>query len=63
MLVVRAGETSRDMLKKAKELLDTVNVRLLGALLNNLDVRRKGYGQYSYQYYSQQTDETTVKQS
>ncbi|MEE2757535.1 MAG: polysaccharide biosynthesis tyrosine autokinase [Myxococcota bacterium] len=63
VLVVRAGETSRDMLKKAKELLDTVNVRLLGALLNNLDVRRKGYGQYSYQYYSQQTDETTVKQS
>jgi capsular exopolysaccharide synthesis family protein len=63
VLVVRAGETSREMLKKAKGLLDNVNVRVLGALLNNLDVSRKGYGQYYYQYYSQQTDEVTVKQS
>ncbi|MGC6416609.1 MAG: GumC family protein [Bradymonadia bacterium] len=65
VLVVRAGETSKDMLKKAKGLLDNVNVRLLGALLNNLDVGRRGYGQYYYQYYSQQTDETTttIKQS
>ena len=63
VLVVRAGETSREMLKKAKGLLDKVNVRVLGALLNNLDVRQKGYGQYYYQYYSQHTDETTAKQT
>ena len=59
VLVVRAGETSGEMLKKAKLLLDNVNVRILGALLNNLDVRRKGYGQYYYQYYRQQPDETS----
>ena len=57
VLVVRANETSREMLKKAKLLLDNVNVRILGSLLNNLDVSRKGYGNYYYQYYSQQEDE------
>ena len=51
VLVVRAGETSREMLKKAVRLLSGVNVRILGALLNNLDVSRRGYGQYYYQYY------------
>lgn len=51
VLVVRAGETSREMLKKAVRLLSGVNVRILGGLLNNLDVSRRGYGQYYYQYY------------
>ncbi|MCA9538573.1 MAG: polysaccharide biosynthesis tyrosine autokinase, partial [Myxococcales bacterium] len=51
VLVVRAGETSRDMLRKATRLLTDVNVNLLGGLLNDLDVNRRGYGQYAYQYY------------
>jgi len=61
VLVVRANETSREMLKKAKLLLDNVNVRILGALLNNLDVNRKGYGNYYYQYYRQQEDEPMLE--
>ena len=67
VLVVRAGETNRDMLAKSKRLLSNVNVRLLGALLNNLDVSSRGYGQYYYQYYRQQApygpDDAATEQS
>ncbi len=50
LLVVRAGETRRPMLEKAVTLLRTVDVNILGALLNDLDVSRRGYGQYRYYY-------------
>ncbi len=67
VLVVRAGETNREMLAKSKRLLSNVNVRLLGALLNNLDVSSRGYGQYYYQYYRQQgpyaADDVATEQS
>jgi capsular exopolysaccharide synthesis family protein len=51
VLVVRAGQTSREMVKKASRLLADVKVNILGALLNNVDVSRRGYGQYYYQEY------------
>jgi polysaccharide biosynthesis transport protein len=63
ILVVRAGDTRREMVAKATGLLSSVNIRVLGALLNNLDVSQRGYGQYYYQYYRQQGDETTVEQT
>lgn len=53
VLVVRAGQTNRDMLAKAVRLLTDVNVRIFGALLNSLDVNRRGYGQMYYRYYRQ----------
>ncbi len=53
ILVVHAGQTTRDMLRKAARLLSDVNVNILGALLNNLDVSRRGYGRTYYQYYRQ----------
>jgi capsular exopolysaccharide synthesis family protein len=51
VLVVRANETSIDMVRKASRLLKDVNVNILGTLLNNVDVSRRGYGQYYYRYY------------
>ncbi|MEZ4473165.1 MAG: polysaccharide biosynthesis tyrosine autokinase [bacterium] len=53
LLVVRAGQTTREMLRKARRLLSDVNVHILGALLNSIDVTRRGYGQYYYRYYRQ----------
>ena len=35
LLVVRAGRTSREHALRAKEVLERVNVRLVGAVLNN----------------------------
>ncbi len=51
VVVVRAGLTTRPLLGKAVRLLTDVNVNILGCLLNNLDVTRRGYGHYYYQYY------------
>lgn len=51
ILVVRAGETNREMVKKAHRLLKDVGANVLGALLNGLDVNRRGYGQKRYGYY------------
>ena len=52
VLVAQASTTSRHMLAKATRLLTSVNVRILGALLNKLDLDSGGYGQYYYyQYY------------
>lgn len=51
IIVVRAGETSREMVRKAKRLLEDVKITVLGALLNNVDVSRRAYGQYYHPYY------------
>lgn len=62
LLVVRAGETRRPMLEKAATLLRTVNVNILGALLNDLDMSRGGYGQYRY-YYATDSAEAVRSES
>lgn len=54
ILVVRAGDTSREMVKKARRLMADVKINILGALLNNVDLSRRAYGQYYHQYYRQQ---------
>ncbi|TDT46090.1 CpsD/CapB family tyrosine-protein kinase [Fonticella tunisiensis] len=52
LLVVSSGETERDAAARAKELLEKVNSRILGVVLNKLDTSRKGYyGNYYYYYY------------
>ncbi len=47
LLILSAGKTKREHAKKAKALLDKVNARLIGAVLNNV----KGEASM-YQYYS-----------
>ncbi len=51
IIVVGASMTAKPMLAKAVRLLNDVNVNVLGCLLNNLNVNRRGYGYYHYQYY------------
>ena len=52
LLVVRAGETDRHALQDAKRILDRANIRVLGAVLNALDVEKHyGYYKYRYSYY------------
>jgi len=50
LLVVRAGQTDRNALLRAKGLLDQVGVRVVGVVLNDIDVTG-GYGKYYYPYY------------
>lgn len=49
MLVVAAGKTRRDTLKRAQAVLHQVNARVVGVLLNRLPRRGSGY-YYSYYY-------------
>ena len=57
LLVVRAGRTTRDSILSAKKQLDSVSARLVGSVLNDIDVRmrssRYGGGSYRYRYTAQ----------
>jgi tyrosine-protein kinase Etk/Wzc len=46
-LVVSAGSTNKDAIVRARSLLDNVNARVLGALLNNVEIG----GAFSSSYY------------
>lgn len=48
VLVVRAQDTSRDMVLRARDLLRVANAHVLGAVMNNTDV---GWGNYQYGGY------------
>lgn len=48
IVVVKAGQTSREVARKAVRQLRDVNANILGAVLNDLDLQK--YGQYAYYY-------------
>ncbi len=50
VLVIRAHQTPKDAVKRAKTLLDNVNAPVLGCLLNSVNIER-AYGSYYYYYY------------
>jgi tyrosine-protein kinase Etk/Wzc len=50
LLVVRVGEVDRRLLTRIHELLDHAGIKLLGSVLNRVDVRDRRYG-YGYGYY------------
>jgi len=50
ILVVWGGKTTKDALKQAKKKLDTLNIKCLGVVINNLNVREHDY-YYMRHYY------------
>ncbi len=50
LLVVKSGQTNYDAVVRAKSLMDNVDARVLGALLNGVEVGGM-YGTYYYYYY------------
>ncbi|MCH7755644.1 polysaccharide biosynthesis tyrosine autokinase [candidate division KSB1 bacterium] len=50
LVVVKSGQTNRGALIRGIELLNNVNARILGALLNDVS-RENTYGSYQYYYY------------
>ena len=50
LLVVASGKTEIEDSKRAKQLLENVNARILGVVMTMIPVTKKGY--YGYQYYS-----------
>lgn len=51
LLVVSSGDVDRNAAAKSKELLENVNAKILGVVLNNLEISEKGYYGYYYHYY------------
>jgi non-specific protein-tyrosine kinase len=56
VLVVDAGNTRRDMLARAGEMLSKVNANIVGAALNKLKAGRSGRYYYYYHYYYYSSD-------
>ena len=50
VMVVHGGVTTRESLRQTHKMLASVNARMLGVVLNNVDVRSADY-QYYYTYY------------
>jgi polysaccharide biosynthesis transport protein len=50
ILVVKAGRTQKALAQRAVRLLQDVRANILGAVLNDLDLTRRGYGYYTYYY-------------
>jgi len=51
ILVIKAGETNRDVIRKLSQSLKTVNARIIGTVLNNVDVERQSSSYYYNPYY------------
>jgi len=49
ILVLASGEVNKDYAQRAKELLDKVGAKILGAVLNKVDLKTSEY--YYYYYY------------
>jgi capsular exopolysaccharide synthesis family protein len=49
LIVVKIGSTTRESLVQARREISSVDGRILGAVLNDLDIRRRRY--YGYSYY------------
>jgi capsular exopolysaccharide synthesis family protein len=51
IVVVRAGAVAHDVVRRAVEQIEGVKGKILGVLLNNVDVKRGGYYHEYYRYY------------
>jgi succinoglycan biosynthesis transport protein ExoP len=51
ILVVQGGKTPKETLQRTKDVLSQVNARILGVVINRVNIRRSGYDGYGYYYY------------
>ncbi len=51
ILVALGGKTPRETLQHAKEMLLQVNAKILGVVINRVNIQRGDYGYYYYRYY------------
>jgi capsular exopolysaccharide synthesis family protein len=51
ILVVLGGKTPRETLQRAKDVLHQVNAKILGVVINRIDIHRSDYGYYYYRYH------------
>ncbi|MCA9519656.1 MAG: polysaccharide biosynthesis tyrosine autokinase [Myxococcales bacterium] len=59
IIIAKYGKTSREALRHAKQTFERTSARILGVVLNRLDLQSRGYGYYYYydqygRYYGEQ---------
>ncbi|MCP4405517.1 MAG: polysaccharide biosynthesis tyrosine autokinase [bacterium] len=59
IIVIRAGETGRDVIRRARDQVLNVNANLIGGVLNSVDMQKDSYYYYSYyhNYYYQEKED------
>lgn len=60
ILVVHGGRTPREMVQRAFKNLIELNAPVLGAVLNNVDIRGNGYPYYYHYHYSHHHQQTST---
>jgi Mrp family chromosome partitioning ATPase len=61
IIVVVGGKTPREALHEAREILTQVNARILGVVINRVDIRRSDYNSYHYRYHYYYGEEKNKK--
>ena len=61
VFVVKAGYMNREMVVKAVNQLDMTGTKILGVVLNNVNVKKEGYYNYYRKYYSEYYGEQSSK--
>jgi succinoglycan biosynthesis transport protein ExoP len=54
LLVTWGGKTHKRVIEKARDELKKYNIRLLGVVLNKVNMKKSGYGYYAYDSYKYQ---------
>jgi capsular exopolysaccharide synthesis family protein len=52
ILVIHGGKSTRDVVRRSRIELSNVGAKVFGVVLNNLNLKREGYDDYYYSYYS-----------
>jgi Mrp family chromosome partitioning ATPase len=52
LLVVEGGKTSRQVVKRTRQMLQNIGAKIIGVVLNKIDVRSHDYYYYHYRYNS-----------
>jgi polysaccharide biosynthesis transport protein len=53
ILVVHSGRSTRDLVRRARQELNSVGAKVFGVVLNNVNIKKEGYDDYYYyRYYS-----------
>ena len=61
VLIIKAGRTTSEMVLKAKKQLTDVTAHILGAVLNDFNIRGEGYRYYYYYHYYRSEESDRVK--
>ena len=61
VLVVKAGYMNREMVAKAVSQLDMTGTKILGVVLNDVNIRKEGYYNYYRKYYGEYYGEQSSK--